>query len=136
MSRTTFLDETRGAGKAYIGRTVASFYCLSLGAPHASFVSPSSLSPIHIYIYIKNTGKGPDGEVVATMSEDDPLHSGVEFSDPEAAIPEQVGREGGREGWGGWVRGGDSDFVILTYACSFPPSLPPSLLRFSQRSPS
>ncbi|GAB5036885.1 dbp5p [Nannochloropsis oceanica] len=34
--------------------------------------------------------KAVDGEVVATMSEDDPLHSGVEFSDPTAAIPEQI----------------------------------------------
>ena len=27
---------------------------------------------------------------MAQLSEDDPLHSGVEFSDPEAAIPEQL----------------------------------------------
>jgi len=42
--------------------------------------------------------KAGEGEVLATLSEDDPLHSGVEFSDPEAGIPEEVRREGGKEG--------------------------------------
>ena len=28
--------------------------------------------------------------MVASLSEDDPLHSGVEFSDPDAGIPEQL----------------------------------------------
>jgi len=53
------------------------------------------------------------------MSEDDPLHSGVEFSDPEAAIPEQVcregGREEGREGGLGKRRQLMSDFLVLLF---------------------
>jgi len=54
-------------------------------------------TPTHLPTHVVNADKAVDGEVVATMSEDDPLHSGVEFSDPTAAIPEQVRREGGRE---------------------------------------